>query len=698
MKKFYFLLIALCLFTDVSAQIINFPDANFKAKLLSASPTNYVASNIFGSYFKIDANNNGEIEQSEALQVQYLDIKYGEISNISGIEYFTNLTTLYCNENDITSIDLSALINLISVNCSFNPLTSLNISGLTYLNHLDSNTTDLTSINLSGHPQLETLNLIGNEITSLNLTGLTSLKYFYCNFNLLTSLDVTGLNSLEVLSCGDNLLTQLNVSGMSNLRELKCGNNQLTSLNLDGLINCHTFYCNDNLFATIDVNSMRLLNVFVLQNNPNLTSLFIKNGRIESGMVLTSLTNLRYICSDENQVAGLQAPGREVNSYCSFTPGGTYYTFSGLPKFDSNSNGCDALDATFPYLRINKTNGGNLVGVYYSNATGQYSISTEAGTNTYTPVLEDTSYFNVSPSSVVKTFPGGSALQNFCVTANGVHPDLEVTLLPLNAARPGFDAKYKLIYKNKGNQVQSGNMNLTFNDAVLDLITANPVVSNQSVNTLSWNFTNLQPFETREISFTLNVNSPMETPAVNGGDVLNYTSSITSVATDETPNDNTFAFNQTVVNSYDPNDKTCLEGATIAPSEVGKYVHYMIRFENTGTFPAQNIVVKDMIDTAKFDISSLVPIKGSHSFVTNITAGNKVEFIFENINLPFDDANNDGYVAFKIKTKPTLVVGNTFSNSASIYFDYNFPIVTNTAVTTIQALSTQDFAFGRTFF
>jgi len=123
----------------------------------------------------------------------------------------------------------------------------------------------------------------------------------------------------------------------------------------------------------------------------------------------------------------------------------------------------------------------------------------------------------------------------------------------------------------------------------------------------------------------------------------------------------------------------------------------MISFENTGTFPAQNVVVKDMIDAAKFDVNSIVPIKGSHSFVTNITAGNKVEFIFENINLPFDDANNDGYIAFKIKTKPTLVVGDTFTNNASIYFDYNFPIVTNTASTTIQALSVQNFEFSNYF-
>ena len=189
----------------------------------------------------------------------------------------------------------------------------------------------------------------------------------------------------------------------------------------------------------------------------------------------------------------------------------------------------------------------------------------------------------------------------------------------------------------------------------------------------------------------------METPAVNGGDVLTYSATISSAATDDVPNDNTFVLNQTVVNSYDPNDKTCLEGTTITPEKVGEYVHYMIRFENTGTANAQNIVVKDMIDTAKFDVSSLVPMKGSHSFVTNISSGNKVEFIFENINLPFDDANNDGYVAFKIKTKPTLVNGDTFSNTASIYFDYNFPIITNTATTTIAALSNQDFEFSNYF-
>jgi hypothetical protein len=202
----------------------------------------------------------------------------------------------------------------------------------------------------------------------------------------------------------------------------------------------------------------------------------------------------------------------------------------------------------------------------------------------------------------------------------------------------------------------------------------------------------------REIEYTINVNSPIEVPAVNGGDILFTTASISALSgADEMPLDNVFELDQTVVNSFDPNDKTCLEGNVVGPEVVGQFVHYVIRFENTGTFAAENIVVKDVIDTAKFDIASLVSLSGSHPFTTRITQTNKVEFIFQNLNLPFDDANNDGYVAFKIKTKPTLAIGDTFSNTASIYFDYNFPIVTNTATTTIQLLGTPDFEFSDAF-
>ena len=177
---------------------------------------------------------------------------------------------------------------------------------------------------------------------------------------------------------------------------------------------------------------------------------------------------------------------------------------------------------------------------------------------------------------------------------------------------------------------------------------------------------------------------------------MDFTVTINPLTGDEFLPDNIKSLKQIVVGSFDPNDKTCLEGNIVGPEMIGQYVHYVIRFENTGTYLAENIVVRDIINSSKFDINSLVPINSSHSFITRIE-GSKVEFIFENIQLPFDDANNDGYIAFKIKIKPTLVIGDTFTNNANIYFDYNYPIVTNTASTTIEALENRDFEFSNYF-
>jgi Leucine-rich repeat (LRR) protein len=872
MKKLYFLITVFCSIGIANAQIINIPDSYFKQKLLEASPTNTIAKDLSGNYFKIDTNNDREIQVSEALNVSYLNVYGSYVGSMTGLSYFTNIKYLSCCANHIEVLDLTGLSSLTDVYCCDNQLTSLNLTGLTNLKNLQCYQNHLTSLDLTGFPQLADLQCGSNDLTSLNVTGLSNLKNLECESNQLTSLNVSNLPALEFLYCGSNLLTSLNLNGAVNLKKLslyfnrletldltglvnlleinasnnlfttlnlngltnlksfsccygqltsldisglnnlfdihcyynqitslnlnalpalrmlKCNNNQLPFLNVNGLSNLYTLDCSINQLTTLDISSLTQLNQIVchsnqlgslnlngltnlqsldcgynqlpslnlggltnlsslictdnhitsldftdndiwnlycsgnqlttldLSNETNLrqlfcehnqllTSLFIKNGNNEPGLYFSDNPNLSFICADEGQITHVQDKISEygysdchVNSYCSFSPGGTFYTIQGNNRYDEDNNGCSVADQQYPNLKLQIANGTNTVNMV-CNESGAYHYDVQSGTYSITPVLENPSYFTVSPSNATVTFPTQASpfTQNFCITPNGSHPDLEISLLPIEVSRPGFDAIYKIIYKNKGNITQSGTVNLNFNDAVLDLVSASPTETTQTVNNISWNFANLLPFETREISFTLNVNSPMETPPVNGGDVLTYTATIVSAATDETPSDNTFVLNQTVVNSFDPNDKTCLEGTTITPDKAGEYIHYMIRFENTGTYPAQNIVVKDMIDTNKFDISSLVPMNGSHSFVTKVSEGNKVEFIFENINLPFDDANNDGYVAFKIKTVPTLVNGDTFSNTASIYFDYNFPIVTNTATTTITALKNQDFEFSNYF-
>ena len=603
MKKLYFLFFLTIGFLG-NAQIINFPDIEFKNKLLSANPTVSIAKDVNSNNIKIDSNNNNEIEVSEALAVYYLDANNislnpnlnNYITDLSGLNYFVNLQYFDFTFNRVVSYDFSNLINLITLKMNYN----------------------------------STLNYI-------NLSNLINLQNFQCNGGSLNSIDFSDCISL--------------VSVATDARDF--------------------------------VN--------------------LKNGSLESNLFLSSL--LTFLCVDDEQLfninSNLQQYGLSlncnVNSYCSFTLGGTFYEVSGNTKLDSNNNGCDFSDINYSKLNFSITDGTNS-GSLIANQTGNYYIPVSAGNYTITPNLENPTYFNVSPANFTVEFPTQSSpfTQDFCVTANGVKHDVEVVLIPTVPARPGFDANYKLVYRNKGNQVENGTISLNFDDTRLDYVTSNPVFNSSVVNNFTWNYTNLQPFESREIELVLNVNSPMEIPAVNNGDQLDFVAQITPFTNDEVQYDNISALKQIVVGSYDPNDKTCLQGETIAPTEVGKYVHYVIRFENTGTYPAENIVVKDMIDLDKFDIATLVPLKSSHDYFTRIN-GNKVEFIFENINLDFNDATNDGYVLFKIKTLPSLVLGDTFTNNANIYFDYNFPITTNTYTTTVAALSTQDFDFGTYF-
>ena len=94
-------------------------------------------------------------------------------------------------------------------------------------------------------------------------------------------------------------------------------------------------------------------------------------------------------------------------------------------------------------------------------------------------------------------------------------------------------------------------------------------------------------------------------------------------------------------------------------------------------------MVNDEIDTNQFEMSSLQILNLSHPGIP-IVVGNKIEVYFQNIMLA---PNAQGYIAFRVKTKPTIPVNSTVSNKAKIYFDFNFPIVTNSAHTTFQLLN-----------
>lgn len=625
--------------------------------------------------------------------------------NMNGLN---QLTYLYCDNNQIASLDVNSFSNLAQLSCSSNQLTTIDVTNLNNLVYFHCSGNKLTNLNLSSLTNLVDLSCGFNELTSLDLLSLTNLAYFECEYNQINTLDIYTLTNLVQLNCAFNQLSSLDVTPFTQLRNLSCSGNQLTSLDVHNATNLDGLYCYQNQITTLDLSALNKLSYLWCDHN-SLNTLFIKNGNNEANLRFSDNPSLTYICADETQLASIQTElnnsgmtATVSNSYCTISPGGPHNTLIGTTVFDGNNNGCNINDPLHPNIRID-INDGTTIGSAFTNTQGISTFYTQAGNYDIYPNIENAAAFNISPATASVTFPDNNytiSNQSFCLSANGVHPDVEIVISPITPARPGFDAKYKIVYKNKGNQILSGNIKLVFDDSRIDLLTSLPEATTQTTNNLSWDYSALLPFESRVIELEFNVNSPVESPAVNNGDVLSFVTSITPVAGDEFPADNSFTFNQIVVGAFDPNDITCLEGKSVSPSTIGDYLHYIVNFENTGTAAAETVIVKIVVDQSKYNINSLQLLDTSHQAQTFIH-GNVVEFVFSNINLGAPVTTNltakdppvggHGSILFKIQTAEDLLTNDKVEKQADIFFDYNAPIETNKAETIFKSLGTKDF-------
>ncbi|WP_053002309.1 DUF7619 domain-containing protein [Kordia jejudonensis] len=631
----------------------------------------------------------------------------------------TNLVELNCKSNQLQQLDISNIPNLENLICSENQLVNLNISQNINLKELDFGDNLINAIDLNANTNLTRLTCSNSSITTLDLATNINLTYLDCSNTQIASLDVSGNSLLERLTCSDTQMTAVDVSNNLNLEYLNCenlqlqqldvsnntqlgdlvaNNTQLSSIDLSNNGRLAVLYINNNNLTSIDLSNNRL-SFFDVRYNPQLTYINAKNG-INQALVVYSLNdnagldNLQAICVD-NPNYGLwttymNLPSSPViTEYCSFTPGGDYNTISGDITFDSDTNGCDANDANFPFVRINIDDGTD-TGATYTNTDGEYRFYTQEGDFTITPSLENPSFFNVTPNTATINFPDNNNnmhTEDFCITANGIHNDVEIVIAPIFPARPGFDAQYIITYKNKGNQTLSGNLSFQYDDTVLDLVTSSQTTTSQTVGQLTWDYTNLMPFESRSIYVTLSVNASTDTPAVNIGDALNFTATVSPIVGDDLPNDNVFNFNQTVIDAFDPNNIICIEGDVVAPSEIGNFLHYVVNFENTGNLIAENIVIEIEIDPTQYDLNALYLLSSSHNVEVSIT-GNIVKIIFQSI---FLESGGHGNILLKIPTQLSLQPQDFVEITANIFFDYNFPIETNNAETTFATLSNPEF-------
>ena len=188
-----------------------------------------------------------EVLFPESLGIQ----KYRKNVNLGdpNISDCTALTIISCNENKLTSLDLSNDTALESLECSTNQLTSLDVSDCTALTKLYCNSNQLTSLDVSNNKALTKLNCGGNQLTVLDVSNNTALTGLGCFNNKLTALDVSSCTALEVLLCNVNPLKSLDLSKNTALTKVSCGYTNLTSLDLSGNVNILTVICDHNEYT-----------------------------------------------------------------------------------------------------------------------------------------------------------------------------------------------------------------------------------------------------------------------------------------------------------------------------------------------------------------------------------------------------------------------------------------------------------------
>ena len=143
-----------------------------------------------------------------------------------------DVTVLLCNDNQLTTLDVSKNTALTTLDCSKNQLTALDVSQNTALKWLSCSYNQLTTLDVSKNTALTRLDCRKNPLKALDVSKNTKLKYLFCSKNQLTALDVSKNTALTSLTCSYNQLTALDVSKNTALTALYCYNNQLTALDV----------------------------------------------------------------------------------------------------------------------------------------------------------------------------------------------------------------------------------------------------------------------------------------------------------------------------------------------------------------------------------------------------------------------------------------------------------------------------------
>lgn len=352
---------------------------------------------------------------------------------------------------------------------------------------------------------------------------------------------------------------------------------------------------------------------------------------------------------------------------------------AGQIYLDQNANGLlDTLEAGLPNILVH-TMANPLLNTV-SGWGGHYQLAVGAGNHDVTIPNLPLYYTLTTPAVLNASFSGlGNYASGFdfgLAPAASVN-DLRIDVTPVTLPKPGFVYAVMITCKNVGTTTLNAQASLQVPSSII-FLNAAPGPSGYSGQALSWSLGTMGPMDlvTLFIHFQVPPSAPIGMP-------VTLTATIQPQAGDQTPADNTFTLQNTVVGPYDPNYKT-VDIDTLWAVDPVRDLTYTIHFQNVGNAPAHTVLLRDTL-SAYLDPSSIEIISSSHQPMQwTYHNGNVLEFRFDGIMLPdsaSDPMGSCGFVKFKIKHRNTLPLYQSIHNFADIYFDYNPPIRTNTVAT-----------------
>ena len=293
-------------------------------------------------------------------------------------------------------------------------------------------------------------------------------------------------------------------------------------------------------------------------------------------------------------------------------------------------------------------------------------------------VVSPRPYWSVGPLFAIPDT--AQQAMNFAVEIPPGLLDIGVTAIELTPFRNGFDTEIVLQVNNYGFEPVDSvfvSMDISDQTTALQFLSAEPAPVAVSGDSLVWLLDSIG------LSGTAVIRVHVKTLAATG-----HTMSLQARAmfeNDDFPVNNSFTRRVTVVGSFDPNDKQVTPESLPVAKLDSTDVHYVIRFQNTGNHPADFVVIRDTLPTG-LDIAGIQVLGASHPFTWRLYGERVLEVRFDAINLPdslSDEPGSHGFVAFAIRLRQDLTTGDSVSNRAAIYFDYNLPVITNPAVISV---------------